>query len=110
MPTHANGALSCPLTSREHQVASLVSAGLSNKDIARRLHLAEGTVKTHLHNVYQKARVNNRTALAPLLPHAYTAVPQRMMWMRILANRGRRSSEYVLLPSALVPAQRPTRL
>ena len=66
MPTlqHANGALSCALTPREHQIAILVSAGLSNKEIARRLHLAEGTVKTHLHNVYQKARVNNRTALA----------------------------------------------
>jgi two-component system, NarL family, nitrate/nitrite response regulator NarL len=68
MPTlqHANGALSCALTPREHQIASLVSAGLSNKEIARRLHLAEGTVKTHLHNVYQKARVKNRTALAAL--------------------------------------------
>jgi DNA-binding NarL/FixJ family response regulator len=55
--------LDCELTPREHEIITLVSSGLSNKEIARRLHLAEGTVKTHLHNVYQKARVPNRTAL-----------------------------------------------
>jgi two-component system, NarL family, nitrate/nitrite response regulator NarL len=41
-----------------------VSDGLSNKWIARRLHLSEGTVKAHPHNIYQKLGVANRTALA----------------------------------------------
>jgi DNA-binding NarL/FixJ family response regulator len=66
MPTlqHANGALGCALTPREHQITSLVSAGFSNNEIARWLNLTEATVKTHLHNIYRKARVQNRTALA----------------------------------------------
>jgi ATP/maltotriose-dependent transcriptional regulator MalT len=54
----------CVLTAREHQITALVSAGFSNEEIARWLNLAEATVKTHLHNIYQKARVQNRTALA----------------------------------------------
>jgi ATP/maltotriose-dependent transcriptional regulator MalT len=62
---HANGALGCALTPREHQIISLVSAGFSNKEIARWLNLTEATVKTHLHNIYQKAHV--QTGL--LLPH-----------------------------------------
>jgi DNA-binding NarL/FixJ family response regulator len=66
MPTlqHANRTLGCLLTPREHQITALASAGLSNKEIARRLHLTESTVKIHLHNIYQKARVQNRTVLA----------------------------------------------
>jgi DNA-binding NarL/FixJ family response regulator len=66
MPTlqHANGALGCALTPREHQITALASAGLSNKEIARRLHVTEGTVKTHVHKILQKVRVQNRTALA----------------------------------------------
>lgn len=54
------------LTIRERQVALLVADGLSNKEIGRRLELSEGTVKLHLHNIYQKLRVNNRTSLAAL--------------------------------------------
>jgi DNA-binding CsgD family transcriptional regulator len=60
---HADAPLACELTPREHQITSLVSAGFSNKEIARWLNLTEATVKTHLHNIYQKARVPNRTAL-----------------------------------------------
>jgi len=54
------------LTSRERQVVLLVAEGLSNKEIGRRLELSEGTVKIHLHNIYQKLHVNNRTTLAAL--------------------------------------------
>ena len=61
---HAKAPLDCELTQREHQIITLVSSGLSNKEIARRLNLTEATVKTHLHNIYRKARVQNRTALA----------------------------------------------
>jgi len=52
------------LSKREHQIAHLVAEGMSNKGIGRRLSLAEGTVKCHLHNIYQKMAVRNRGALA----------------------------------------------
>ena len=54
------------LTKREHQIASLVSAGLPNKEIARQLNLTAGTIKVHLHNIYQKLVINNRTTLTAL--------------------------------------------
>jgi two-component system nitrate/nitrite response regulator NarL len=52
------------LSDRERQVVDLVSWGLSNKEVARRLSVSEGTVKVHLHRVYQKLSVSNRTMLA----------------------------------------------
>jgi DNA-binding NarL/FixJ family response regulator len=55
-----------PLTNRERQIVEMVAEGLSNKEIGRRLDLSEGTVKVHLHNVYRKLGVNNRTALAAM--------------------------------------------
>ncbi|HEX2137656.1 MAG TPA: LuxR C-terminal-related transcriptional regulator [Microvirga sp.] len=39
---------------------------MSNKEIARRIGVTEGTVKIHLHNVYQKLGVTNRTAMTAL--------------------------------------------
>jgi two-component system nitrate/nitrite response regulator NarL len=52
-----------PLTAREQQVATLVCEGLSNKVIARKLSVSEGTVKSHLHSVFQKLGVESRYAL-----------------------------------------------
>lgn len=54
------------LTDREEQILILIRQGLSNKDIGRRLYLTEGTIKIHLHNIYQKVGVPNRTSLAML--------------------------------------------
>jgi two-component system, NarL family, nitrate/nitrite response regulator NarL len=54
----------CSLTSREAEIAHLVSRGLRNKEIARVLHLSEGTVKMHLHHIYQKLNLGGRTELA----------------------------------------------
>jgi len=54
------------LTDRERQIVQLVSEGLSNKEIGRRLDISDGTIKAHLHNIYDKLAVNNRTALAAL--------------------------------------------
>jgi two-component system, NarL family, nitrate/nitrite response regulator NarL len=51
------------LTNREQQVADLASRGHSNKFIAHSLDLAEGTVKVHLHAVFQKLDVRNRVEL-----------------------------------------------
>jgi DNA-binding NarL/FixJ family response regulator len=55
-----------PLTPREREIALLVRAGLSNKQIAQQLTVSEGTVKVHLHNVYVKLAIPNRTILALL--------------------------------------------
>jgi DNA-binding NarL/FixJ family response regulator len=52
------------LTAREAELMPLVASGLSNKQIARRLALSEGTVKIHLHNVFRKLNVTSRTGLA----------------------------------------------
>src|SRR6266446_5208591 len=54
------------LTDRERQIMTLVSEGLSNKEIGRRLNIADGTIKVHLHHVYQKLEISNRTVLAAL--------------------------------------------
>lgn len=54
------------LTPREREIVVLVSEGRSNKEIARRLGLTDGTVKIHLHKIYRKLDVSNRTALAAL--------------------------------------------
>ncbi|MCA6115886.1 VCBS domain-containing protein [Bradyrhizobium sp. WSM 1738] len=54
------------LTHRESQVVRLVSEGLSNKEIARQLNISQGTVKVHLHNIFQKLEISNRTVLATI--------------------------------------------
>lgn len=50
------------LTRRETEVLGLVADGLSNQAVGRRLHLTEGTVKSHLSRIYTKLRVDSRTA------------------------------------------------
>ena len=54
------------LTPREAQIALLVSEGLPNKLVAEQLNLAESTVKSHLHHIYKKLGIPNRTALSVL--------------------------------------------
>jgi two-component system nitrate/nitrite response regulator NarL len=51
------------LTSREAEIAQLVSQGFRNKQIAREIHLCEGTVKMHLHHIYKKLRIGGRAQL-----------------------------------------------
>jgi DNA-binding NarL/FixJ family response regulator len=51
------------LTKHEREIVCLVSEGLSNKEIARRLNLCDGTIKVHLHHIYQKLAIRNRMAL-----------------------------------------------
>jgi two-component system nitrate/nitrite response regulator NarL len=54
------------LTDRERQIMRLVSEGLSNKEIGRRLNIVDGTIKVHLHHIFQKLEISNRTVLATL--------------------------------------------
>jgi DNA-binding NarL/FixJ family response regulator len=51
------------LTDREIEIACAVANGLRNKVIADRLNIGEGTVKVHLHNIYQKLELDGRHAL-----------------------------------------------
>ncbi|MEE8600837.1 response regulator [Euzebya tangerina] len=53
-----------PLSQREEQVIRLVHEGLANKQIARRLGIAERTVKTHLTNAFKRLGVEDRTQAA----------------------------------------------
>jgi two-component system, NarL family, nitrate/nitrite response regulator NarL len=60
-----------PLTIRERQIVLAVSEGATNRQVGRRLRLAEGTVKIHLHHIYRKLGIPNRTTLA-VLAHTKT--------------------------------------
>lgn len=56
-------ALSKLLTAREVELLRLVAGGLNNKEIAAQLNITEGTVKVHLHSVYDKLKLKSRLAL-----------------------------------------------
>jgi DNA-binding NarL/FixJ family response regulator len=51
------------LTPREVEIARSIGAGLSNKEIADSLFIGEGTVKTHLHRIYEKLHIHGRLEL-----------------------------------------------
>jgi DNA-binding NarL/FixJ family response regulator len=53
-----------PLTERETQIVRMVVEGTSNKGIAKRLGLGEGTIKSHLRNIYRKLQVRTRAEAA----------------------------------------------
>jgi two-component system, NarL family, nitrate/nitrite response regulator NarL len=48
------------LTTRELEIATLVAEGLSNKEIARRLHITLATTKNHVHSILKKLQVTRR--------------------------------------------------
>ena len=50
-------------TPREIHIIRLTAQGLHNKEIAAKLCISEGTVKVHLHNIYDKLNLNGRMAL-----------------------------------------------
>jgi DNA-binding NarL/FixJ family response regulator len=52
------------LTPREIEIVRMVARGLRNRAVAERLTITEGTVKIHLHNIYQKLGVDGRLELA----------------------------------------------
>ncbi len=52
------------LTPRELEIVRMVARGLRNRAIAEQLFISEGTVKIHLHNIYQKLEVDGRLELA----------------------------------------------
>ena len=52
------------LTDREYQLISLVAEGLSNREIASRMFLGEGTVRNYLSSLLEKLSLRDRTQLA----------------------------------------------
>ena len=58
------GQLGGSLTGREKEVARLVAAGLTNREIGGELYLSEKTVERHLSHLFLKLRVSNRAAVA----------------------------------------------
>jgi DNA-binding NarL/FixJ family response regulator len=52
------------LTTREHEVLELVSKGITNREIARRLFVSESTVRSHIHNILDKLQLSNRVQAA----------------------------------------------
>ena len=61
MRTHSEAAASQgDLTSREEAILSLVSRGMTNKEVANRLQLTERTVKHHMTSIMRKSKVRNR--------------------------------------------------
>jgi two-component system nitrate/nitrite response regulator NarL len=57
-PSEAN------LTEREHDILGLLAEGMSNKLIARRLHISDGTVKVHVKNLLRKLNLRSRLEAA----------------------------------------------
>ena len=52
-----------PLTEREREVVKLIGEGATNRDIAERLTISEGTVRTHVHNILGKLELESRNQL-----------------------------------------------
>lgn len=50
-----------PFSPREHEVLTLVTDGLTNKEIAYRLGISERTVQFHLNSIFNKTTTNSRT-------------------------------------------------
>jgi two-component system NarL family response regulator len=63
------------MTSRERQVIELIAEGLSNKEIAERLHVATHTVKSHVHNILEKLTLHTRLEVAVYAHEQGTEVP-----------------------------------
>jgi two-component system nitrate/nitrite response regulator NarL len=55
--------LTTVLTPREQEIALLAARGLSNKAIACEVNASAGTVKVHLHNIFQKLEISRRADL-----------------------------------------------
>ncbi len=62
------------LTRREAEIVNLIDDGLSNKEIAVRLHIEVSTVKNHVHNILDKLQLHNRYSAVKLLKEQGIAI------------------------------------
>lgn len=60
---NASHGLSDDMTNREKEICSLMAEGLTNKQIAERLYISEGTVKNYISNIYDKTGIHDRVKL-----------------------------------------------
>lgn len=65
------------LTAREMTIAKEAAEGFSYKEIARSLGVSPATIRAHLHNIYGKLEINNKTALSRAISFLNTSVPVR---------------------------------
>ncbi len=63
---HPTDGLIEPLSEREREVLVMLAQGIANKEIADKLHIAEGTVKNHVSNILGKLQAQNRTQAADI--------------------------------------------
>ena len=63
------------LTEREYEIAGLIRAGLRNREIAARCGLTEGTVKVHLHSIFQKLGIRSRSELVIIMMSIDSRMP-----------------------------------
>ena len=63
---HPTGRAIEPLSDREREVLVMLAQGIPNKEIADKLHIAEGTVKNHVSNILGKLQAENRTQAADI--------------------------------------------
>ncbi len=59
--------VSLPLTDREQEILNLLAKGLLYKEIGELLNITTGTVKQHIHRIYDKLQVSNRTEAVNLM-------------------------------------------
>jgi two-component system, NarL family, nitrate/nitrite response regulator NarL len=65
------------LTRREAEIVSLIDVGLSNKDIAARLHIEVSTVKNHVHNILDKLKQHDRQSVVRYVKEHGLSAPMR---------------------------------
>jgi DNA-binding NarL/FixJ family response regulator len=85
------------LTRREREVAALLACDLTNKEIARRLHLGPATIKNHVHNILQKLNVHHRGDVAAAALPEY-GVPLELAMRRRAAEVPIRSGGPMVTP------------
>jgi two-component system NarL family response regulator len=52
------------MTRREKEVIALIADGLTNKEIGKRMHISDFTVKSHVHNILEKLTLHSRVQIA----------------------------------------------
>ena len=63
MQKNSGNSVTEDLTEREKEICSLMAEGLSNKQIARKLYISEGTVKNYISAIYDKTGIHDRVKL-----------------------------------------------